>query len=260
MIVRRIAQSIRQQQWTPFIIELVIVIAGVFIAFQVTDWGNQRASRDAERRHLEEIADDVRADLVELDKIRAASERRISTIDYILGETRGVNRPARLVMPSGLEIDIPAAPAPEPTDRFLLARANLVRSTGGHRTGFEALIGAGGMQTIRERKISRQIQVYYAGLDDHNAQFNNVRQVRAEGVTLGYPLGLSAFGEMDPDKVIAIVRGSLPYSTYLRTSREWTAIYLLSVADQTKLGLDLLKDIDGYLGKESAAPLSAAHE
>jgi hypothetical protein len=251
MILRRIAQHLKRQEWTAVGIELLIVILGVIIGFQVTDWAGERASRSAETRHLEEIAEDLRADVAVFDQIRTSAEMRISTIDYILGETRGVTRPSRLVTPNGDPFDIPAGPPVAPADRTkLLGRANLIRSTQGNRTGFEALLGAGGMQKIRDRQVSRQLQVYYAQYDDMNNITDVIKQVRAEGVAIGYTLGLSAFGEMDPDTLIAVVRGSPAYSAYLRTSREWAAIFLGTVVQQQQRALHLLGDIDTYLGKD----------
>lgn len=250
MILRRVAHYLQQQQWTAVLIELVIVILGVFLGFQVTDWANERADRAAETRHLEEIAEDLRADVTAFDAVRTATETRIGGIDHILGETRGVTRPSRIVTPTGDGFDMPAGPPVAPAGRTtLLAHANLVRSTAGNRTGFEALLGAGGMQKVRDRQISRQLQVYYAQFDELDELTNVVKQVRAEGVAQGYALGLSAFGEMDPDRLIGIVRGSPSYSAYLRTNREWAAIYLGTVAEQQQRARHLLADIDRYLGK-----------
>ncbi len=56
------------------------------------------------------------------------------------------------------------------------------------------------MQKIRDRQISRQLQVYYAQLDEMAELTVIVKQLRAEGVAIGHTLGLSAFGEMDPDQ------------------------------------------------------------
>ena len=179
-------------------------------------------------------------------------EMRISGIDYILGETRGVTRPSRVVTPTGNSFDMPAGPPVAPADRTtLLGRVNLVRSTSGNRTGFEALLGAGGMQKIRDRQISRQLQVYYAQLDEMTELTIILKQLRAEGVATGHTLGLSAFGEMDPDQLTAVVRGSPAYSAYLRTSREWAAVYLSTVNQQQQRALQLLEDIDAYLGKRA---------
>ena len=253
MILRRIAHHVKQQQWTAVLIELVIVILGVFLGFQVSDWANERANRSAETRHLEEIAEDLRADAEQFGVISTSAEMRIGGIDYILGETRGVTRPSRVVTPTGNSFDMPAGPPVAVADRTtLLGRVNLVRSTTGNRTGFEALLGAGGMQKIRDRQISRQLQVYYARFDELISTQNMLRQVRSDGVVIGYQLGLSGFGDMDADKLLAIVRRSPAYSAYLRTSREWAGIHLANADQQKQLALQLLADIDKYLGKGAA--------
>ncbi len=250
MILRRIARDLKQQHWTAVLIELLILILGVFLGIQATDWANERDNRAAETRHLEEIAEDLRADTAEFDQVRAAAEMRIGGIDYILGESRGVSRPSRVVTSTGDSFDMPAGPPLAAADRTtLLGRANLIRSTVGNRTGFEALLGAGGMLKIRDRRISRQLQVYYAKFDELDEMTNVLKQFRATGVAQGYSLGLSAFGEMDPDKLIAVVRGSPAYSAYLRTNREWAAIYLGNIDRQRQRALQLLGDIDRYLGK-----------
>jgi hypothetical protein len=131
----------------------------------------------------------------------------------------------------------------------LITHANLVRISDGNRTGFEALIGAGGMQSIRNRKIGRQIQKYYADMDDLRSIQNMLRVIRNDGVKIGYPLGLSTFTEMDEDKVIGIVRGNSEYSAYLRTVREWAAIHLGDTNVQKQQAIILLADINNYLGK-----------
>lgn len=119
--------------------------------------------------------------------------------------------------------------------------------------GFEALLGSGGMQTIQDRKISRQIQQYYAQMDDMISTQNMIRQIRNDGTQIGYPLGLSTFGEMDADKLMTIVRSSPSYASYLRTSREWAAIHLDNAVQQKQRALKLLADINQYLGKNGGS-------
>jgi len=75
MILRRIAHHLKQQQWTAVLIELVILVLGVFLGVQVSDWANERANRSAETRHLEEIAEDLRADAEAFERISAAAEQ-----------------------------------------------------------------------------------------------------------------------------------------------------------------------------------------
>ena len=44
MILRRLVANLKQQQWTGVFIELVIVVLGVFIGLQVSNWNQQRAT------------------------------------------------------------------------------------------------------------------------------------------------------------------------------------------------------------------------
>lgn len=253
MILRRVIQHVKKQEWTAIWIDLVIVIVGVFIGIQVANWNEDRASRNAEARHLEEIAEDLRADIAVFDMIETSALLRISSVDYILGETRGATRPIGLNMPHGEIFDIPVGIPIAPAERNnLLTRANTVRISMGNRTGFEALIGAGGMQTIRNRQIGRQMQKYYAEMDDLISIQNMLRVIRNDGVKIGYPLGLSTFGEMDDKKLIGIVRSNASYSAYLRTTREWAAIHLGDTNVQKQQALKLLADINKYLGKKGS--------
>lgn len=253
MILRRLAEHLKQQHWTAIAIELVIVVLGVFIGMQVSSWNEDRTLRSSETRHLQEIAEDLRADIAVFDEVRISALTRIGSIDYLLGETRGETRQAALKMPNGQTFDIPAGRPVSAANRdSLLSHVNLVRTTVGNRTGFEALIGAGGMRTLRDRAISRQIQRYFARMDDLISTQNTLRQNRNDGVQIGFPLGLSAFGDRDADALVGIVRGSPEYSAYLRTVREWAAIHLASLDQQEQLARTLLDGIDAYLGKSGA--------
>jgi len=43
MILRRIAEHLKQQHWTGVFIELAIVVLGVFLGMQVSNWNAERA-------------------------------------------------------------------------------------------------------------------------------------------------------------------------------------------------------------------------
>ena len=59
MILRRIAQHMKQQHWTGVFIELVIVVVGVFIGLQVNNWNEQRQDRALEKQYLQRLHDDI---------------------------------------------------------------------------------------------------------------------------------------------------------------------------------------------------------
>ena len=67
-ILGRLAEAVREQNWFAVALEVVIVVVGVVIGFQVTAWGQDRADAAKERGYLEQIS----ADLAETE--RAMSE------------------------------------------------------------------------------------------------------------------------------------------------------------------------------------------
>jgi len=55
MILRRIAQHMKQQHWTGVFIELVIVVVGVFIGLQADNWNTARKQRQTEVELVREL-------------------------------------------------------------------------------------------------------------------------------------------------------------------------------------------------------------
>jgi hypothetical protein len=252
MILRRVIAHVRKQEWTAIFLDFVIVVLGVFMGFQITDLTGRRADRAAEVRHVEEIAEDLRADLEMFEQIQIGARARIGAVDYLLREARNETLPAQIVLSTDVFAATGEQPDPAEGRSNLLGRANLVRTSYGNRTGFEALIGSGDLKLIRDRAIGRQIQKYYASFDDLWNTQAMMREIRNDGVAAGYALGLSAFGEVAEEQLIDIVRGSDAYAAYLKTSREWAAIQLGMLDEQARRARALLTSIDEYLDGRGA--------
>jgi hypothetical protein len=62
MILRRLIRSVKEQAWTAIWIELVIVVIGVFIGIQVSNWNQQRATDRQARIFTERLRDDLRVE------------------------------------------------------------------------------------------------------------------------------------------------------------------------------------------------------
>jgi len=59
MILRRLAYAIRQQSWFTVFLEILIVVAGIFIGLQVDDWSNLRKDRRDEQHYLNRLHDEI---------------------------------------------------------------------------------------------------------------------------------------------------------------------------------------------------------
>jgi hypothetical protein len=58
VILRRIAEHLKHQHWTGVLIELAIVVLGVFIGMQASNWNEVRRDRALERQYLERLRED----------------------------------------------------------------------------------------------------------------------------------------------------------------------------------------------------------
>ena len=63
MILRRVIQHVRKQEWTAIGIDLVIVVVGVFIGIQVSNWNAARADDVRAQAYLARIEDNLNIDL-----------------------------------------------------------------------------------------------------------------------------------------------------------------------------------------------------
>ncbi|WP_375206292.1 hypothetical protein [Hyphococcus sp.] len=53
MLLRRVIDHVKAQNWTAVALDFIIVVVGVFIGIQVSNWNAARGERSAERRALE---------------------------------------------------------------------------------------------------------------------------------------------------------------------------------------------------------------
>jgi hypothetical protein len=59
MILRRLAQAIREQNWFTVVLELAIVVIGILIGLQVDDWNQRRLERESDQRALTLFVDEL---------------------------------------------------------------------------------------------------------------------------------------------------------------------------------------------------------
>ena len=59
MILRRVMEHLRKQEWTAIGIDFVIVVLGVFLGIQVSNWNEAAADRRAESAYLSQLQGDL---------------------------------------------------------------------------------------------------------------------------------------------------------------------------------------------------------
>ena len=88
MILRRLVTALRKQSWLTVVVELVVLVLGIFLGLQVDSWNEARKDRVLEQQYVASLKADFQADIEELDNAIALAKSRallgrllISTID-----------------------------------------------------------------------------------------------------------------------------------------------------------------------------------
>ncbi|MEO1015114.1 MAG: hypothetical protein AAFX08_07995 [Pseudomonadota bacterium] len=247
MLLRRVMEHVRTQNWFAVFLDFVIVVGGVFIGIQVSNWNDARANKGVVVRHLTEIAEDIESHLAFHNELYLSATARIAAAEYLL-EAAGYG-----AMPETLTVSTTAVPAPETPEipeeslKNVLGWLNLVRVTVSARSGYDSLISSGNLGLIENRDLAREIQLYYGGYDDLLDTQKIFQQTRDEGVRLGYDYGLSVWDERPIEEVVAVVRDHEDYAAYVRTVREWALAHALFLRDLQEESESLLAAINAEL-------------
>ena len=77
MILRRLADSIKGQNWSTVVLEVLIVVVGIFIGLQVDDWNQARKEANETDKALMALESDMRSDLLRLDQVIQMQQSKI---------------------------------------------------------------------------------------------------------------------------------------------------------------------------------------
>ena len=143
MIPRRIYEHVRNHNWFAVALDFVIVVVGVFIGMQVSNWNEERHEKHAARTYIERMREDI-----------AASARSVeNAVEYY----RAVKTHALAAL-EGFE-----KPQEELGEQFLIdayqASQGFYRP--GERSTYDEILSAGAMNTIRNLEVRRRIVIHY---------------------------------------------------------------------------------------------------
>jgi hypothetical protein len=206
MILRRVIEHVRAQNWTAVGLDFVIVVTGVFVGLQVNNWNEGRADRQREAGYLQGLAQDIRVDIADIDEIIRVSTLRMSAMSYLLEQADGARLPGGFDSARG-RIDIEPSPPYEANDPNTIGIAMFILTTlDGNRLTYDTMINAGGIGIIRDAALAREIQTYYAHIDKALSFEDALRQSRVELVDAQQEAGLSPVDATATDELVAIFR------------------------------------------------------
>lgn len=147
MLLRRVIEHVKAQNWTAIGIDFIIVIVGVFIGIQVSNWNEDRQNASRTQSYYNRLVDDLE------------SERRglLARLDYMAV----VEKYGRYA----LEVsDNPEAMA---SSRFLIAayQASQIWTYAVQRATYDEILSSGVAEAIPDPELRTQLANFYLNAD-----------------------------------------------------------------------------------------------
>lgn len=148
-ILRRFGSRLRQHDWTAVLIEIVIVVVGVFLGIQAANWDQARQDRREERRVYKQLIEDLRSDL--------------ATLQITLDRSRTFDRAAENVLAAVRSGKLSHTdPARFALDVHYAGFLYLPRPA---RRTYDELVSTGGLRLLRNGAAKAAIADYYASFE-----------------------------------------------------------------------------------------------
>jgi len=210
MIVRRLVERIRRQDWTAVAIEFVIVVLGILVGLQVNNWNVDRSNRALEATYIARLAKDVRSDIAEIDGILHVSGVRMSVMNRLLEEAMGKPLPAGFDSARGRIGIEPTPPLADDDPNGTGVALFILSFLDGNRAGYDTLINTGGLGLLRDPELVHGVQDYYAMVDKVLHFEVGLEQNRDKLVDAQRLLGISPVQQQSLAELAVLFRSNPP--------------------------------------------------
>ena len=208
MILRRLSQSLKEQNWTAIWIEFILLVAGVFLGIQVANWNEDRANQKLAKILTERLRTDL--------KIEAWSyEFQIQYYQEVLS-----NAEKTLEVLEGISKDS--------NEQFLISayRATQYNLPTRRRATYDEMTSTGTISLINNQQLRQTASLIYTNpvLDTANNETLGSRY--REAFRMYVPMNVqSAIADQCGDKFVTIgnfkeLKGSIDYPCSIGLAQE----------------------------------------
>ena len=156
MLLRRVLEHVKTQNWTAVGLDFIIVVVGVFIGIQVSNWNDARVERELAREYISRVQEDLLANQQDMEM---RTEYFSGIRHHALAALNARTKPASTL-----------------DEQFLvssfIASFSLRRSY--QRNTFDELLSAGTMNAIPSVEVRNRIAEYYRVAEGSDFYMNSV--------------------------------------------------------------------------------------
>lgn len=154
MMLRRLVANLRARDWGAVLIEILILMVGVFLGLQVDNWNHARKTAADGRYYIERLQDELAESITRLDKSIADG---YSVID-------AVRRAQQAIRDGTIDVHHPESFIADFASVNWMAEADVVDGA------IEELRSTGRMEVIGDRRVREALSRYYRTLQSARSQ------------------------------------------------------------------------------------------
>jgi hypothetical protein len=254
MILRRITEHFKEQNWFAVGLDFLIVVVGILLAFQITEWAAARSDRAREAQIIGDLLADLDIDRSVYANGIAFDEYRVSAANTSLVgaglppiEFDWEKSDTDVVDYSFEMSELPSFP----TDRFDRLWSDVV--LGYHPTPststYDTMVGAGDIKIIQDREIVREIQAYHnqaQGVIEQNAKLLSIRE---NVMYIGASSGLAPYFKMLPEEYFPLVAGDPQLAAAIRIMATFAIYHHGEIKTADARAAELQERLKEYAGR-----------
>ncbi len=239
MLLRRVIEHVKAQNWTAVVLDLVIVIVGVFLGIQVSNWNASHADRVNNARYAEFIVEDLRSDIDELKEVQAFMLRRVSAINFLLQEA--LDETPRWQIYSIPSVDIGRKDFDQDEYPNLIHFATFPAQVDLSTSAINSLISAEGLGLLNDPHLARALQTYVTYGLELDIYESSVIGYEQSSIRLLHSMGISLLEPREFNLVLEALRLHEPLAAILRTNRNTSLVHITLLASHLERAQELLE-------------------
>lgn len=150
MILRRVVEHTKKQNWFAVTLDFFIVVIGVFVGIEAANWNQARQDRQEERRYYGQLLVDLRDDLQTFSRAEKRADRYDEAAQLVIDRLGGK-----------------APPEASPGQMAMaIHKAGWVYIPYASRGTYNELVSTGNLGLLRSSELKSEIAHYYASFDE----------------------------------------------------------------------------------------------
>ncbi|NNC38884.1 MAG: hypothetical protein HKO02_15605 [Hyphomonadaceae bacterium] len=224
MLLRSLTKHVRDQNWLAVFLDFFIVVVGILIAFQITNWNEERAENDLANRYIQHLIADIRSDIADIETGFRTSEWRLAALTELL-EKSDIPTIDKSYNPER-ELTTPRVSATDNSITNLMNASSYTRFLDYHSPTYVSLVNCGNARLISKLKPWPCIQSYYAQYHEVQLFEERLLLLRTELLRAQHDAGISLAGNLPEEETLDRIRNNAPVAAAMSTNRLWVYYHM----------------------------------